>query len=258
MTKRKTQLESTSTGDTPGPTPWGGKQTITIQDEEHLDQLGSEFHDRYAEPILQRMFGVCYGNLHLEDLADTYQDGFSSFYAWLWKTREFTLEGKTEDDAWLRLSYRFFERAVIKRWDKIVKALRTVSFYNSDGDVNPETEPLARDLHPEQYEAHARLSEELELAMKAAELNALELLIFRTFIANASGFNARDLFEPLGRFLRNDHNIELSPEEVGRLWRSGKTKLRRYLALHAGPTLRDFVGDNDGIPRPPAGASGGA
>jgi hypothetical protein len=256
MTARKPDSDGTRRKATPGVTSW--KPTIVqIRGPEHADELLSEFHSKYAPVILNRMYGVCHGRLHVEDLADTYQQGFTALMRWLRNQREIELDGETEAEAWIKLAYGFFRWPVLKRQAKLANALDNVSLCKPDGDENPETEPQAREVHPELDEARERVRDEQNRAMCKAGLTELEVLVVKTYLDCVNEFNDRDLFRPLLDAIRHQNlnpTIEktLSRDTVAKAWRSGKAKLKRYLTFHASSAVWDFLGDSDdGIPRSP-------
>jgi|GEM_PF-5182337 len=244
MTRK--QVNSERTSDEIRRTPARFIETLFLLSERHLKELLDAFHRQLFNPTVQRMHAAAGGRLHLEDLADCYQLGFTAFYCWLDDRREngqpLDLAGKTEADAWLRVSYRFFQRAVKKRLKKLANSRETDSCsLRDDEELTLEFAVKGRDVLQEL--ANIELAKVITQAIDT-QLTGDEAIVFRTYLDHTREFDGRSLFAPLTEFIERDHKLRLPKERVTELWKSGKARLEAYLTRHGTQPLREFIGDH--------------
>jgi hypothetical protein len=257
MTRRR-QKGGRNSDEKPG-TKSRYKESIVIQNKTHLDAIATKFHRHCSDKTLQRMFGVAKGQVHLEDLADCYQTGFTAFYLWLDTLREngqsLEISGNDETDGWLKVSYCFFKYPVIRLMKQQIASLEKVSYTDGDAGMEPVADVLASDEEVMADEFEMQLAELPKLVNDSitASLSGKEAIVFSTFLLHANEFDRRSLFDPLVKFVQKDHNLQLSREEIKELWRSGREKLKNHLISMENPILRDRIGDKSNVRRKESG-----
>lgn len=228
------------------------KPTLSDVWIDYLDQL----EDVCRDEILQRMRQISGQRLTLIDLSEAYQDGIAALGNYL-AVNGPTVTLADGTDGYIKLAYRFFERATQRRMRRRSKRMTqrqpdpeahegtwadrptVMTCCPTTGTWTKETDNAFAETTPTTDLEHQDLVELLHKIFDEANLEPDELELFDVYLKRAPELDKRSRYPKLACFLKEKYNPcqnqdgtvtpDVTPEEVVKVekrWTAAVKKLR--------------------------------